>query len=71
MFGPDSTRHELVGLMQHERLSHAALLQKVARERTPEASPIDRQAQRRITVRRLAASIAGAVRSASVATVSR
>jgi len=67
MFAPDVTTHELAGLVQRERLSHAALLQKVARERSPEHSPIDRNVQRRITARRLAATVGGAMLSISVA----
>jgi len=57
MFAPDSTTHELAHMIQRERLSHAALLQKVARERAPDSVTLDRQAQRRITIRRLAASL--------------
>lgn len=59
MFAPDSTTHQLAHLIQHERLSHSALLQQVVRERSTDSVTVDRQAQRRLTSRRLAATVAG------------
>jgi hypothetical protein len=45
----------LADLKHHERLSHAARLQMVAQARGPEDRYLDREAHRRITVRRLTA----------------
>lgn len=48
----------LADLKHQERLSHAARLQMVAQARGPEDRYLDREAHRRITVRRLAAAAA-------------
>ena len=60
MFAPDFTTHELVRHVQHERLSHAARLRMIARERSADSNPVDRHAQRRMTVRRLAGTLGAA-----------
>jgi hypothetical protein len=61
MFAPNASTHQLVDSIHAERLSHAALLQQVKRDRTDDSIIVNRQVQRRITSRRLAATIAGAV----------
>lgn len=69
MFAPNISTHRLADEVHRERLSHAALLQKVARERTADDVSFDRAAQRRITSRRIAATVAGAILSFSIAAV--
>ncbi|MCA1568743.1 MAG: hypothetical protein LC798_00155 [Chloroflexi bacterium] len=62
MFAPNVSTHQLADQIHHERLSHAALLQKVARERSTDSVSVDRPAQRLLTARRLAATLtAGAL----------
>ena len=60
MFAPNISTHQLADQIHHERLSHSALLQKVARERSTDTVSIDRMAHRRATSRRLAATVAAA-----------
>ncbi len=60
MFAPNISTHQLADQVHHERLNHAALLQKVARERSANSITVDRQAQRRMTSRRLTATLAAA-----------
>ncbi|MGQ0607187.1 MAG: hypothetical protein ACT4OQ_01805 [Chloroflexota bacterium] len=69
MFAPNISTHELADQIHHERLSHAALMQKVARERAPDSINVDRQAQRRLTSRRLAATVTAATLTFTVAAV--
>jgi len=60
MFAPNISTHQLADQIHQERLSHSALMQKVARERSADSVSVDRETRRRATVRRLAASL-GAV----------
>lgn len=60
MLGPNHQHLTMANQMHQERLSHAARIQKVARERHDTHKPFDRNAARRLTVARLAAT-AGAV----------
>jgi hypothetical protein len=67
MFAPNISTYQLADQIHHERLSHAALMQKVARERSTESITVDRQAQRRITARRLAATFGAATLTFAIA----
>ena len=67
MFAPNISTHQLADQIHHERLSHAALMQKVARERSTDAVTVDREAQRRVTSRRLAAGLAAATLTFAIA----
>ena len=58
MFAPNISTHQLADTIHHERISHAALLQQIKQDRAPDAVRVDRQAQRRMTSRRLAAAMA-------------
>ena len=57
----------LADLKHQERLTHAARLQMVARARGPEERHFDREAHRRITVRRLTAAATALALAATVA----
>ena len=57
----------LADLKHQERLSHAARLQMVARARGPENRHFDREAHRRVTVRRLTAAATAVALAATVA----
>lgn len=57
----------LADLKHQERLTHAAKLQMVARARGPENHHVDREAHRRITVRRLTAAATAFALAATVA----
>jgi len=61
MFAPNATTRDLVPLIQRERLSHSALIQKVVSERSTDVVRFDRNILRRLTSRRLAASLGAAV----------
>ena len=67
MFAPNISTHQLADQIHHERLSHAALMQKVARERSTDTITVDHQAQRRVTSRRLAATLAAATLTFAIA----
>jgi len=67
MFAPNISTHQLADQIHHERLSHAALMQKVARERSTDTITVDHQAQRRLTSRRLAATLAAATLTFAIA----
>ncbi len=66
MFAPNASTHQLADQLHQERLSHAARMQLVAREKGPDGTPVDRHAHRRITARRLAAGAAAIVLTVSV-----
>jgi hypothetical protein len=57
----------LADLKHQERLSHAARLQMVAQARGPENRHFDREAHRRVTVRRLTAAATAVALAATVA----
>jgi hypothetical protein len=67
MFAPNVTTHQLADTIHAERQAHAALLHKAKADRQPTSLGMDRQAQRRITVRRLSATLAGAVLTFAIA----
>ena len=67
MFAPNISTHQLADQIHQERLSHAALMQKVARERSADSVTVDREAQRRATSRRLAAGLAAATLTFAIA----
>jgi len=67
MFAPNISTHQLADSIHHERISHAALIQQVKRDRAADAVIVDRPAQRRITSRRLAATLAGTVLTFAIA----
>jgi hypothetical protein len=57
----------LADLKHQERLTHAARLHMVARARGPEDHHFDREAHRRITVRRLTAAATALALAATIA----
>ena len=67
MFAPNVSTHQLADSIHRERLNHAAMIQKVMQDRDPHAVAVDHQAQRRITSRRLAATIAAAALTFTIA----
>jgi hypothetical protein len=67
MFSPNISTHQLADQIHHERLSHSALIQKVVRERSTDAITADRNAQRRTTSRRLAATLGAAMLTFAIA----
>lgn len=69
MFAPNISTHQLADSIHQERIAHAALLQQVKRDRAPDAVSVDRQAQRRITSRRLAGVLAAVLTFAIAAAV--
>jgi hypothetical protein len=69
MFAPNISTHQLADSIHHERIAHAALLQQVKRDRSPDAMDVDRQAHRRMTSRRLAGATAAVLTFAIAATV--
>ena len=67
MFAPNVSTHQLADSLHRERLNHSAMIQKVMQDRDPHAVGFDRQAQRRITSRRLAATLAAAALTFTIA----
>ena len=67
MFAPNVSTHQLADSIHRERLNHAAMIQKVMQDRDPHGVAVDRQVQRRITSRRLAATIAAAALTFTIA----
>ena len=67
MFAPNVSTFQLADQINHDRLSHSALLQKVARERSTDSITVDREAQRRVTSRRLAAGLAAVTLTFAIA----
>jgi hypothetical protein len=67
MFAPNVSTHQLADSIHRERLNHSAMIQKVMQDRDPHGTTVDRQAQRRITSRRLAATIAAAALTFTIA----
>jgi hypothetical protein len=71
MLGPNTVTRDLATQAYNDRLSHAARIQLIKRDRSEEhASLVDRVAARRVTVTRLAATAvaAGAALAALTAT---
>jgi hypothetical protein len=67
MFAPNVSTHQLADSIHRERLNHSAMIQKVMQDRDPHGVAIDPQAQRRITSRRLAATVAAAALTFTIA----
>ena len=67
MFAPNVSTHQLADSIHRERLNHSAMIQKVMQDRDPHGVGVDRQAQRRITSRRLAATLAAAALTFTIA----
>jgi hypothetical protein len=67
MHAPNIQTHQLADQMHAERLDHAARMRLAAEARGPHGTPRDRDALRRITARRLTATLAGALLSVAVA----
>jgi hypothetical protein len=67
MLGPNDHTHQLANQMYSERLSHAARIQMVARDRRDPSEPANHEGHRRLTVARLAASAAGIVLTLTLA----
>lgn len=67
MFAPNVSTHQLADSIHRERLNHAAMIQKVMQDRDTDAVVVDRQAQRRITARRLAATLTAAALTFAIA----
>lgn len=67
MLGPNQHTHHLASPEYAERLSHAARIRMVQKERSEEAPIFHIDAHRLITARRLAAGLAGVVLAAAVA----
>jgi hypothetical protein len=67
MFAPNVSTHQLADSIHAERLAHAARMQQLKHERSEDSVIVDRQVQRRITARRLAATMAGAILTFAIA----
>ena len=67
MFAPNVSTHQLADSIHTERLAHSAMILKVKSDRSADAVNVDRQVQRRITSRRLAATLAGAILTFAIA----
>jgi hypothetical protein len=68
MFAPNLSTHQLADSIHHERQSHSTRILKVKQERMDSAS-VDRSVQRRITARRLAASLTAVVLTFAIAAI--
>jgi hypothetical protein len=67
MNAPNILTHQLVDSIQGERLAHAERMRLVAQDRQPGGVAYDRDAQRRITARRLALGAAATLLAAALA----
>jgi hypothetical protein len=67
MFAPNVSTHQLADSIHAERQAHAALLHQAKVDRTGDSVIVDRHTQRRITARRLTATLAGAVLTFAIA----
>jgi hypothetical protein len=68
MFAPNLSTHQLADSIHHERQSHSTRILKVQQERMDSAN-VDRSVQRRITARRLAASLTAVVLTFAIAAI--
>ena len=66
MFAPNSTTYQVADSIHHERQSHAALLHKLSQDRD-DSTGVDREAHRRLTSRRLAATAVAAALTFAIA----
>jgi hypothetical protein len=67
MFAPNVSTHQLADSIHVERQAHAALLHRVNADRSHDSISTDRQVQRRMTARRLTATLAGAILTFAIA----
>jgi hypothetical protein len=67
MFAPNVSTHQLADSIHIERQAHAAMLHRAKVDRSRDSIGIDRQVQRRITARRLTATLAGAILTFTIA----
>ena len=67
MFAPNVSTHQLADSIHAERQAHAALLHNAKADRSHDTITADRQAQRRMTARRLSATLAGALLTFAIA----
>ena len=67
MFAPNVSTHQLADSIHRERQNHAAMIHKVMQDRDTDTVVVDRQAQRRITARRLAATLSAAALTFAIA----
>lgn len=67
MLGPTTTTRHMANQAYEERLSHAARIRMVQKERHDDSKPFHRDGHRLITARRLAAGLAGAVLATAIA----
>lgn len=67
MLGPNHTSYHLAQQTYGERLDHAARIRQVQKDRHDDARPLNRDAFRILTARRLAAGLAGVVLMAALA----
>lgn len=67
MFAPNLTTHQLADSVHHERQAHAARLHRIVRDRRDGETPVDLSAQRRLTARRLAASVTAVALTLAIA----
>lgn len=66
MFAPNQTTYQLADRTHADRLAHSARIRAAAQERGSQGTPLNRDAHRRITARRLAATAAGALLSLAI-----
>jgi hypothetical protein len=57
MFAPNLSTHQLADSVHHERQAHAARLHRIIRDREAGEAEVDHTAHRRMTARRLVASL--------------
>ena len=67
MLGPNHHTYHVASQAYEERLTHAARIRMVQKERTDDGQPFHRDAYRLITARRLAASLAGVILTVALA----
>ena len=67
MLGPNHHTYHVASQQYEERLTHAARIRMVQKDRTDDAKPFQRDAHRLITTRRLAAGLAGVVITVALA----
>jgi hypothetical protein len=67
MLGPNHHTHHVASQQYEERLTHAARIRMVQKDRTDDAKPFHRDAYRLITARRLAVGLAGVVLTVALA----
>lgn len=67
MLGPNHHTYHVASQQYDERLTHAARIRMVQKDRTDATKPFHRDAHRLVTTRRLAAGLAGAILTVALA----